>query len=205
MTSLVLYLPEDVGPPNELTRAFRVRKIEERDDEEKENFRPEEPMEQDPDQAGSDDEKTSVGAPSRLDFNFLDDEEGTETLAGTTEPAEDETSTPEPPSAFMNSAPNLPESSSPGKTETTRKKRLTESPRRRRLEGAARVPFSGNLPEEEWEVHLRDQENRTGCGMNRVAFMEEIWTVVQCYGPRSMLKTGPNRPLMRKSWTNVKE
>ena len=137
MTSHGVVSPGRCGRPNELAGAFRVRKNEERDDEENENLRPEEPMEQDPDKAGSDDEKASVGGASRLDFNFLDDKEGTETLAGTTEPAEDETSTLEPPSAFMNPAHNLPESSSPGKTETTRKKVLTESPRRRRLEGAA--------------------------------------------------------------------
>ena len=34
--------------------------------------------------------------------------------------------------------------------------------------------------------------------MDRYAFMEEIWTVVQCYGTQSMLKTGLNRPLMRE-------
>ena len=71
-----------------------------------------------------------------------------------------------------------------------------ESPRRRRIEGAARVTFLGNLPEEEWEVHHRDHENKTGCNMDRVALMEEVWTVVQCYGTQSMLKTGLNKPLM---------
>ena len=34
--------------------------------------------------------------------------------------------------------------------------------------------------------------------MDRVASIEEVWTVVQCYGTRSLLKTGLNRPLMRK-------
>ena len=34
--------------------------------------------------------------------------------------------------------------------------------------------------------------------MDRVAFMEEVWTVVQCYGTQSMLKTGLKRPLMRE-------
>ena len=29
--------------------------------------------------------------------------------------------------------------------------------------------------------------------MNRVAFMEKVWSVVQCYG---ILKTGLNRPLI---------
>ena len=54
-----------------------------------------------------------------------------------------------------------------------------ESPRRRRIEGTARVPFLGTLPEEEWEFYHRDHENRTGCNMDRVAFMEEVWTVVE--------------------------
>ena len=34
--------------------------------------------------------------------------------------------------------------------------------------------------------------------MNRVAFMEEVWTVVQSYGNQSILKIGLNRPLMRE-------
>ena len=66
------------------------------------------------------------------------------------------------PSAFMNLSHNLPESSSPGKTKAIAMKFLTESPRRRRVEGACRVTFLGTLPEEEWEVHHRDHENRTG-------------------------------------------
>ena len=32
----------------------------------------------------------------------------------------------------------------------------------------------------------------------RVAFMEEVWTVVQSYGTQSILKTGLNQPLMRE-------
>ena len=32
-----------------------------------------------------------------------------------------------------------------------------ESPRRRRIEGSARIPFLGTLPEEEWEVHHRGE------------------------------------------------
>ena len=43
-----------------------------------------------------------------------------------------------------------------------------------------------------------DHEGRTGCNMDKVAFMEEVWLVVQCYGTQSMLKTGLNRPLMRE-------
>ena len=69
---------------------------------------------------------------------------------------------------------------------------------RRRIEGTARVPFLGTLPEEAWEVHHRDHESRTGYTMDRVAFMQEVWTVVQCYGTQSMLKTGLSRPLMRE-------
>ena len=74
-------------------------------------------------------------------------------------------------------------SSSPGNSKTIEKK-LLESPRRRRIEGTvARVPFLGTLPEKEWEVHHRDHENKTGCNIDRVvAFIKEVWTVVQCYG-----------------------
>ena len=79
-----------------------------------------------------------------------------------------------------------------------KKKLLMESPRRRRIEGTARKPLLGTLPKEEWEVHYKDHEKRTGCNKDRVAFMEELWTVVQCYGIQSMLKTGLNRPLMRE-------
>ena len=73
-----------------------------------------------------------------------------------------------------------------------------ESPSRRRIESAARVPFLGTLPEEEWEVHHRDHENRTACRLDRVAFMEEVWTVIQSYGTQSILIVGLNRPLMRE-------
>ena len=59
-------------------------------------------MQQDPDQAGKDDDKASTGGMSSLDFNFLEDfEVETGTLEGTTEPAKDETSTLKPPSAFL--------------------------------------------------------------------------------------------------------
>ena len=91
---------------------------------------------------------------------------------------------------------NLPESSSLGNSRNNEQRLFMKSPRRRRIEGSARVPFLGTLPEEECEVHHRDHENRTGCRLNRVAFMEEVWTVVQSYGTQSILKTGLNRPLM---------
>ena len=93
---------------------------------------------------------------------------------------------------------DLPESSSPGNSKDREQRLLMESPRRRRIEGAASVPFLGTLPKEEWEVHHRDHENRTGCRLDRAAFMEEVWTVVQSYGTQSILKVGPNRPLMRE-------
>ena len=92
----------------------------------------------------------------------------------------------------------LPESSSPSNSKNTEEKLLVESPRRRRIEGTARVPFLGTLPEEEWLVHHRDHENRTGCRMERVTFMEEVWTVVQSYGTQCTLKLGLNGPLMRE-------
>ena len=114
------------------------------------------------------------------------------------EPADEGTSTLEPPSAFIEIKRNLPESSSPGNSKDSEQRLLMESPRRRRIEGDARVPFLGMLPEEEWEVHHRDHKNRTGCRLNRVAFMEEIWTVVQSYGTQSILKVRLNRPLIRE-------
>ena len=74
-------------------------------------------MEQDADQGcRMSDDKVSTGGVSGLDFNFLDrNETETETWEGTSEPAEDGTSTMEPPPAFMNLSRDLPESSSPGK------------------------------------------------------------------------------------------
>ena len=170
-----------------------------RDDEQGGNRRSEEPMQQDPDQAVKEDNKTSTGRLSSLDFNFLDDfENGTDTLEGTTEPAEEGNSTLEPPSAFTRLNRNLLESSSPSNSKNAEKKRLLmESPLRRRIEGTARVLFLGTLPKEEWEIDHRDHEIRTGCNMDRVAFMKKVWTG-QSYGTQSTLKTGLNRPLMRE-------
>ena len=48
-------------------------KIEERQDQGKKDRQPEEAMEQDPDQAGWDDETASVGGASSLEINFWDD------------------------------------------------------------------------------------------------------------------------------------
>ena len=172
----------------------------ERDDGQGGSRRSEEPMQQDPDQAGKEDDKASTVGVSSLDYeNFLSDfENGVDASEAMTEPADEGTSTLEPPSAFIGTNRKLPESGSPGNSEDTEQKLLMESSRKRRIEGAARVPFLGTLPEEEWEVHHRDHENRTGCRMDRVAFMKEVWKVVQSYGTQSIVKLGLNRPLMRE-------
>ena len=159
----------------------------------------EEPMQQDANQAGGEDDRASQGGVSSLDFNFnLSDFENNADTLEATESAYEGTSTLKPPSAFTEKKRNLPESSSLGNSKNSEQRLLMESPRRRRIEGSARVPFLGTLPEEEWEVHHRDHENMMGCRLDRVAFMEEVWTVVQCYGTQSILKTGLNRPLMRE-------
>ena len=152
--------------------------------------RTEEPMQQDTDQA--EDDKASTGGMSSLDFNFLSDFENNADTLEAVEPAEEGTPTLEPQSAYREKKWNLPESSSPGNSKDNEQRLLMESPRRRRIEGTARVPFLGTLPEEEWEVHHRDHENRTGCRLDRVAFMEEVWTVFQSYGTQSILKVGLN-------------
>ena len=135
-------------------------------------------MQQGNDQADREDDKASTGEISILDFNFLSDFENNADTLEAAEPADEGTSTLEPPSAFMEIKRILPESSS----KDNEQRLLMESPRRRRIEGATRVPFLGTLPEEEWEVHHRDHGNRTGCRLDRVAFMEEVWKVVQSYG-----------------------
>ena len=79
-------------------------------------------MQQDPDQAEKEDDKASTGRISSLDFNFLSDfENGTDTLEATTEPADEEISTLEPSSAFMETNRNLPESSSPSNSKNIEK------------------------------------------------------------------------------------
>ena len=160
--------------------------------------RSEEPMQEDPDQAEKEDDKASTGEISKLDFNFFSDFENTADMLETTEPANEGSLTLEPPSAFAEMKRNLPESSSEGNSKENEQRLLMESPRRRRIEGAARVLFLGTLPKEEWEVHHREHESRTGCRLDRVAFMEEAWTVVQSYGTQSILKVGLNRPLVRE-------
>ena len=158
----------------------------------------EEPMQQDANQAGGEDDRASTGGVSSLDFNLLSDFANNADTLEATEPADEGTSTLEPPSALTELKRNLPESSSPGNSRNNEQRILMESPSRRRIEGSARVPFVGTLPEEEWEVHHRDHESRTGCRLDTVAFMEEVWTVVFSYGTQSILKVGLNRPLMRE-------
>ena len=133
-------------------------------------------MQQDHDQAGKEDDKALTGGVSSLDFeNFLGDfENGMDALEATSKPADEGTSTIEPQSAFMGTNRKLPESGSPSNSKDTEQKFLMESPRRRRIEGAARVLFLGTLPEEEWEMHHKDHKNRTGCRMDRVAFTEVV-------------------------------
>ena len=41
--------------------------------------------------------------------------------------------------------------------------------------------------------------------MDRVAFLEEVWTVVQSYETQSILKLGLNRPLMREVFDKLDE
>ena len=158
----------------------------------------EEPMQQDVDEADGEDDRASTEGVSSLDFNTFSDLENNADTLETNMPADEGISTLEPPSAFMETKRNLPESSLPGNSRNNEQRIIMESPRRRRTEGSARVPFLGTLPEEEREVHHRDHESRTRCKLDRVAFMEEVWTVVQSYGTQSILKTGLNRPLMRE-------
>ena len=175
------------------------RNTSEGDDGQGRSRQTEEPMQQDVSQAGGEDDRASTGGVSSLDFNFLSDFENNADKLEVTEPADEGTSTLEPPSAFTEMKQNLPESSSLGNTKNNEQRLLLmESPKRRRIQVSARVPFLGTLPVEDWEVHHRDDENRTGCILDRVAFMEEVWTVVQSYGTQSILKTSLNRPLMRE-------
>ena len=181
------------------------KNMSEGDDEQGGSRQTEEPMQQNASQAGGEDDRASTGGVSSLDFNIFSNLENNADTLETTEPADEGISTLQPPSAFMEKKRNLPKSSSPGSSRNNEQRILMESPRRRKIEGSARVPFLGTLPEEEWEVHHRDHESRTGCRLDRVAFMEEVWTVVQSYGTQSILKTGLNRPLMREVLVKLDE
>ena len=95
------------------------------------------------DQAGGEDDRASTGGTSSLDFNIFSDLENNADTLETTERADEGISTLEPPSAFMEMKRNLPESSSPGNSRNNDQRILMESPRRRRIEASARVPFLG--------------------------------------------------------------
>ena len=90
-------------------------------------------MQQDPDQVGKEDDKASTGGVSSLDFeNFLSDfENGMAALELTTEPADEGTSTLEPPWAFMrmNNSSNSKDAEQKLSTETKEKKNRRRCPR----------------------------------------------------------------------------
>ena len=145
----------------------------------------EEPMQKDASQAGGEDYRSSTGGIFSLDFNIFSDLENNGDTLEATEPADEGISTLEPRSAFTERKRNLPESSSPGNSRNNDQRILMDSPRRRGIEGSARVLFLGTLPEEEWEVHHRDHENRTGCRLDRVEEMEPISNVMPTWSLRS--------------------
>ena len=111
------------------------------DDGQGESRQTEEPMQQDANQAGGEDDRASTGGVSSLDFNFLSDFEKNADTLEATEPADEGTLTLEPPSAFTEMKRNLPERSSPGNSRNNEQRILMQSPRRRRIEGSTRVPF----------------------------------------------------------------
>ena len=67
----------------------------------------EEPMQQGANQADGEDDRASTGGVSSLDFNFLSDFENNADTLEATEPADEGTSTLEPPSAFTEMKQNL--------------------------------------------------------------------------------------------------
>ena len=158
----VLIIPKfPEGAKTEKQGPSNSKDTSEGDDEQGGSRRSEEPMHQDPDQAEKEDDKASTGGVFSLDFNFLSDFENNADTLETTEPANAGTSTLEPPSAFVEMNRDLPESSTPGSSKDNEQRLLLESPRRRRIEGAARVPILGTLPEEEWELLHRDLHGRS--------------------------------------------
>ena len=54
----------------------------------------------------------------------------------------------------------------------------TEKRERSKIEN---TPFNGFLPDGEKERHHCDVDGRTGYGISRVSFLEEVWSVVQYY------------------------
>ena len=137
------------GAKIEKQRPSNSRDTSEGDDGQGGSRRSEEPMHQDTDQADKENDKASTGGVSSLDFKFLSDFENNADTLEETEPAKEGTLTLEPPSAFVEMNRNLLESSCPANSKYNEQRLLMESPRRRRIEGAARVPFLGTLPVEE--------------------------------------------------------
>ena len=79
-------------------------------------------------------------------MGFLDELEQTDTLADTTETADERDSTLEPPSAFMEVFRDSSESCSHGDVAAvTSARMLMNSPRRQKIEGAARVLSWGHF------------------------------------------------------------
>ena len=85
----------------------------EEDDGQGGSRRTEEAMQQGNDRADREDDRAATGGISSLDFNFLSDFENNADTLEAAEPADEGTSTLEPPSALMEMKRNLPESSSP--------------------------------------------------------------------------------------------
>ena len=100
----------------------------------------------------------------------------------------------------MNAVHNLPESSSPGKSESTRNKFLKEAPCRREIESAAQVPFFSEPSRKKIEK-FTTMIMRTG----QAWYGQSCFTVVHSHGTHSMLKIKPNRPLMQETLGKLDE
>ena len=147
-TLIIPKFPE--GADNEKQGPSSSKKdMSEGDDGQGRSRQAEEPMQQDASQASGEDDRASTGGIFSLDFSFLSDHENNAHTLEATEPADEGTSTLELPSPFTEMKRKLPKSSSPGNSRINEQRILMESPRRRRIEGSARVPFLGTLPEEE--------------------------------------------------------
>ena len=139
-TLIIPKFPEGADNDKQVPSSSK-KDMSEGDDGQGRNCQTEEPMQQDASQAGGEDDKASTGGVSSLDFNIFSDLENNADTLETTEPADEGISTLEPPSAFTEMKRNLPESSSAGNSRNNEQRILMESPRRRRIEDSARVPF----------------------------------------------------------------
>ena len=128
----------------EKQRPSSSKDTSEADDGQGGSRRSEEFMHQDTDQADKEDDKASTGGISSLDFNFLTDFENNADTLEATEPADEGTSTLEPPSAFMEMKRNLPESGSPGNSKDNEQtpRGITEEKKNRRR---CQSTFLGNV------------------------------------------------------------